>query len=522
MGKPFPSMGLPLSRSFVSTGVIAALIALHAVVASWRLGAPSLWADEACSALFARSSIAEIIRALHEDPGPPLYYLVLKLIRPVGGEDEAVLRLPSVIFSLISTFLVWRLGRRLAGDWAGLCGVLLWITLPTTLWTAREARCYSLLACITIALVLAWLRWLDAPRPQRLAAPILLHVAAMYTHNFGLFFLPAAAVMVFWVKRREAIVPLASVSAVSLLCYLPWLPVLFSQLQTAERSVGWVARAWSPLSPVRSLALFCFGVFRPVYLGLPEFSWIISIPGIGVIATAVIVLARRWPARKALVPALLFAGTYLLAPYAVSWTLRPIDLPGRTDFPVFPVLCAVLGCGAAQLSRLRWVWIGLVVVLGSVWSASILSPERGFSDRETAAQVIRWVTPDDIVICTGLSRPTMEYYLHRQGKIGPKLVSFPPEMGKMGHLEEVLYLRDSALLEQQQIELMRLVREGKQASSRILVILTPRRINDGLIDVLVTIGFREPRHLPTGRIGLSRIGEPCTLMFLEHSDEPKE
>ena len=506
---------LPPSRSIAVAGLLVGLIAAHAIVACWQLGSASLWVDEACSALFARSSVSEIFHTLHEDPGPPLYYLLLKSIRMVAGESEASLRAPSVVFSLVTAMLVWRLGRRLGGDWAGLAGVLLWITSPTTLRMAREARCYSLLACITICLVLAWLRWMDAPHPRKVVAPILLHVAAIYTHNFGLFLLPAAVVMMFRIKGRSAISPLASVLGVSLVCYVPWLPVLLAQLGAAERSIGWVARLWSPLSPVHSIALFCFGAFRPVYLGLPEVTAIIPVIGIVAVAWAAIILAWTWRNQRILVPILLFVGTYLLVPYAVSWILRPIDLPGRTDFPIFPILCSIVGCGVVQLGRLRWLWIGLVVVLGTFWSASVLHPERGYSDREMAAQVTRWAKPDDVVICTGLSRPTMEYYLHPEGKTSPMLVSFPPEIGKMGHLEEAIYLRDRSLLKEQQEDLLRLVRSAKRISSNVLLILTPRPINDGLIDLLVEAGFGHPTDLPTGQIGLSRIGEPCQLVLLE-------
>jgi hypothetical protein len=477
---------------------MVALLVLHAAVASWRLGSDSFWVDEACTALFARSSIAEIFSTLHEDPGPPLYYLLLKAMRAVAGESEAALRAPSVLFSLVTAFLVF-----------------LWITLPTTLRMAREARCYSLLACLTAALILAWLRWMDKPDTRKLLAPVFLHIAAMYTHNFGLFLLPAAVAMVLWVKRGAVIDPLAGAVGASLVCYLPWLPILFAQMATAERSIGWVARVWSPLSPIHSVGLFCFGAFRPVYLGLPEVPTLVPALGIVAVVSAVAILAWAWTDQKALIPILLFAGAYLLVPYAASWIPRPIVLPGRTDFPVFPLLCAIVGCGVVRLGRLRFVWLSLVGVLGAIWSASILYPERGYSDRETAAQIRRWVTADDIAVCTGLSPPTMEYYLRPPGNEGPTLVTFPPEMGKMGHLEEAVYLRDSPLLKEQQEELIRLVRSAKRPFGAVLLILTPRRINDGLIDLLVAAGFGQPKDMPTGRIGLSRIGEPCRLVLLE-------
>ncbi len=497
--------------------LVFGLLAAHVAIASWNLGTRPLWVDEACSALFARSSVPQIIHTLKEDCGMPLHYLLLKGVRSAIGESEAVLRAPSVFFSAAAGLLIWLLGKRLAGDWAGLFGVLMWISSPATIRMAREARCYTLFACLSIGLFFAWHYWADRPSVRRLILPVVLHVLAAYLHNFGLMLFPAAFAMVIWMKGRKAILPLAAVIVVWLILYSPWISVLLMQLGRTQQSIGWVERTWSPLSPLLSLALFGFGAHRPVYLGLPPvWDWV-SMIGVLLVVWPVLLFVWSWRKHSHLLPLLIFVFVYLLVPYAYSWLFRPIDLPGRTDFPVFPLLCVVIGCGVVRMGRFRWFWGALVLLLGVIWSVAFLSPERGYNDRETAALVDRWTDSDDIVICTGLSRPSMEYYLYRSGHDRPDLVSFP-DTTRMGYLEESIYLYDTARLREQHRKLIDRIRESimdRYPDQRILVVLTPRRINDGLIELLEDAGFGQPRDLPSGRIGLSRIDEPCQLVLFQ-------
>jgi len=570
------------SQRPIALWLTLAALFIHAVGTGWNLGVRPLWVDEACSALFARSSAPQIIHTLREDCGMPLHYVLLTGVRSLLGESEAALRAPSVLFSVLTGLLIWWLGRRLAGDWAGFFGVLLWIGSPSVIRMAREARCYTLFAFLTTALFIAWHLWVEKPCARRLIPPILLHTALAYLHNFGLFLFPAAFAMVLWEKGRKGIMPLLGVTAASFVLYLPWVSVLFGQLEQTRESIGWVARTWSPFSPIRSLGLFCYAAFRPVYLGLPSVSEWLSVMGIAVVVWPVLMLLRSRRKYSNLLPVLIFAAIYLLTPYVISWLFRPIELPGRTDFPIFPLLCVVVGCGVVELkfqpppnlpqtsgeenkrvcsvfspkiggdtegvenlithtpptfcrpvkigeesggvdmgtqplSRLSWLWAGIAALLAGAWLLAFVSPERGYNDRETAALIERWTDTDDVVICTGLTRPSMEYYLYKGGKEGPALISFP-DTTRLGYLEESVYLGDAALLKKQREKLIARVRESSAEGSpnaKILVILTPRRINDGLIEFLADAGFGQPRELPTGRVGLSRIGEPCRLVLLE-------
>jgi len=106
----------------------------------------SLWLDEAISANVAKDySYGEIINSFSpSDFHPPLYYLTLKTWTNIFGWSEISLRMPSVIFSLITVYLVYLIG----GIWpATITGLN-----PLLIYYSQEARMYSM---VTMLLTMA-------------------------------------------------------------------------------------------------------------------------------------------------------------------------------------------------------------------------------------------------------------------------------------------------------------------------------------------------------------------------------
>jgi uncharacterized membrane protein len=106
----------------------------------------SLWLDEAISANVAKNySYSEIVSKFSpSDFHPPLYYLMLKSWASVFGYSEVSLRMPSVIFSLVTIYVVYLL----AGEGTALLTGL----NPLLIYYSQEARMYSL---VTMLLMLA-------------------------------------------------------------------------------------------------------------------------------------------------------------------------------------------------------------------------------------------------------------------------------------------------------------------------------------------------------------------------------
>ena len=93
--------------------------ALAAVLGLAALGHRALVVDEASLLAAAQASFSDVVgRAISEDPARAGY---LALLQPVvsHGDSELWLRLPSVIAGIVAATAAYRLGRRLAGRYAG-------------------------------------------------------------------------------------------------------------------------------------------------------------------------------------------------------------------------------------------------------------------------------------------------------------------------------------------------------------------------------------------------------------------
>lgn len=108
----------------------------------------SLWLDEAITAVAVKSDtfVGLITKFSPGDFHPPLYYLFLKLWTNLFGYSEIALRIPSVIFGVLTIFVVYKIGKKLFNEKTGLVAALLIATNPLAIYYSQEARMYSLAA----------------------------------------------------------------------------------------------------------------------------------------------------------------------------------------------------------------------------------------------------------------------------------------------------------------------------------------------------------------------------------------
>lgn len=98
----------------------------------------SLWLDEGVTARTVQHfGLAQIIKDFSpNDFHPPLYYLLMKIWTAVFGYSEVALRMPSIIFSILSGFFIYLLG----GIWAA----AFFIFNPLIVYYSQEARMYMM------------------------------------------------------------------------------------------------------------------------------------------------------------------------------------------------------------------------------------------------------------------------------------------------------------------------------------------------------------------------------------------
>lgn len=193
----------------------------------------SLWLDEAISANVAKNySYSDIITKFSpSDFHPPLFYLTLKAWTSVFGFSEIALRLPSVIFSLLTIYLVFRF----FGFWPS---ILLALN-PLYLYYSQEARMYSLVTLFVFCSFLSF-------KSNKLLLYYLFVFLSLSTFYGSIFFF--AAISLYWLLRRNY-KNFCLYSLAPFLSFLILSPLLLSQYQTSKSMLVSVKNWSSVLGP---------------------------------------------------------------------------------------------------------------------------------------------------------------------------------------------------------------------------------------------------------------------------------
>ena len=148
----------------------------------------SLWLDEAISANVVKnySYTGIVTKFSPSDFHPPLYYLTLKAWTSVFGYSEISLRLPSVIFSLITIYLVFRF----VGFWPS----LLLAFNPLYLYYSQEARMYSMVTLLVFCAFLAF-------KSNKLLIYYLFTFLSLSTFYASIFFF--TAISLYWLFQKK-------------------------------------------------------------------------------------------------------------------------------------------------------------------------------------------------------------------------------------------------------------------------------------------------------------------------------
>jgi mannosyltransferase len=433
-----------------------------------RLGAQSLWYDEAVTAQVASQGIAELTRWTADDIQPPLYYYVTAAWTRLQGRGEWALRFPSLAAGVLIVPALWVLGRRLfgrdrEGQLAALAGAGLAAVSPLYLYYSQEARMYTQLTLLGVLSGYALLRGMAAEQLRsRLVwwgGFVLSGAAMLYTHYFGAFLLLAYGVwfLIAWgtaaaraVNRTRAwgVLCCAALAfpAIGVL-YLPWLPAMLTRYRV-DRSYWQGALKLG--EALRHVAIsFTTGAPETML----ETDAIRLLPWFGLLfAAAVIVLVARgrgdrshsreqgsWVGDKSPYYALGYLLVTLLVPImGVLWVAsRTPKFNARYLMLASPsyllILAGSIGAllggqrvsgarlapaGARRTRTALGVLVGLAAVLFLV-GAAVVSIHNWFGDpaftkaqwREVAAAIRARKAPDEaVLLVSGHAWPAWEYY----------------------------------------------------------------------------------------------------------------
>lgn len=182
----------------------------------------SLWLDEATSALVSNMSLNEFFsRFIPFDFHPPLYYLSLNFWIKIFGNSEISLRMPSVIFGVLTVYVVYLISSNLKFKNKYLASLLL-ATSGLHVYYSQEARMYSLATLLVSVIIYLYLKrsWLMLS----VTLPVL-----FLSDYLSILIVPVLFVYILINDSKNVTKFLSSVS-ILILTILAWMPIFAQQL----------------------------------------------------------------------------------------------------------------------------------------------------------------------------------------------------------------------------------------------------------------------------------------------------
>lgn len=198
----------------------------------------SFWLDEAISALIASKPFPSQWTEIFGDFQPPLYYIFLHFYMQIPVLGEWFLRLPSVLFGLLTILAVYKFTKDLFDKKTAVIASLLLSVSQFHIYYSQELRMYSSFGLLSMLSLWFFYR-------QKWLLLTMINLMGIYTsYMYFLLVVPQGIWLIYrhWRKVRIWFNWFLSIFLPTLLFY-PWLPNLFKQFQSGRNLLielpGW-------------------------------------------------------------------------------------------------------------------------------------------------------------------------------------------------------------------------------------------------------------------------------------------
>jgi hypothetical protein len=486
-------LSLPIPERFFGFLFIAAIIALSVFFRMYHIATNDMWVDEANTVLNAEKDLSGIISSVRPDGSPPLYHFMLHYWMAFFGQTETAVRSLSALFGVLLVVSLFFVGRKLFSLRTGVYAALISAMAPIQIMYSQQVRMYSLLPLTSLVSMYFLVRYIQDGTVNQIFWYAVSTVACMFTHHYGLMLLSAQAILVVCFGRLRKKLMLSLVITGSILLRFPlWMPILLRRFSSTDGTgyYSWMNSFWDKYgfwgSLLKSLQSFSPGGAQPPYVPLNALSWQPVLP---VVLSAFLLLVGLSPLirrkqgsatnRISTVWLLVYGLIPLFAVGIYSIIFSPIYLAGRCDQLVFPAFCLLLAAGISNTKPSIFQYALVIVV--ALFSLKTLDgyyeSNPTFGDKEIAESIRQNLSPGDAVLCTSLTRASLEYYL-RDKKSELTFFSYPPSNARhLAHQNLVTPLKHPEKLISEVEFLEKEIRYRDSGSGRFFLVYVPNRVN---------------------------------------------
>ncbi len=183
--------------------ILTAILFLGAVLRFYRLNSIGLWFDEIMTVYRSNSDLGRVIASTTDTHFPPGYYLMMLGWLKLVGLSDFTLRVPSVIFSILSIYYVYRLAKEMFGEKIGLCAAFFVSISAYDINYAQDAKMYSICWCFATASLFYLLRYTRTEHKGNLIAYFFINLVSIYTSYLTFLFLAFQFLLFFSLTPRR-------------------------------------------------------------------------------------------------------------------------------------------------------------------------------------------------------------------------------------------------------------------------------------------------------------------------------
>ncbi|MFX0202078.1 MAG: glycosyltransferase family 39 protein [Candidatus Hodarchaeota archaeon] len=259
--------------------ILLAILFLGLFLRIYDLGNESIWVDEGISIRLAHLKPFQIIEDRASNIHPPLYFVILHYWVNLFGDSEFSTRFLSVIFGLLTIFMICKVGGLVFDKEVGILSSLLLGLSVFHIHYSQETRSYSLMALLTLLSIYFFVKLLEKRSLVVAIGYILSSILLMYTHLFGLFIIVAQNIyLVTLFLLSSEVYKLGFkrwilLQGILIVLFIPWIRILISQVLVVQSGF------WIPAPSIRSIIASFLEysgsvLLLPCFLILSSFSMI--------------------------------------------------------------------------------------------------------------------------------------------------------------------------------------------------------------------------------------------------------
>ena len=259
---PIFSLEFFTKKSTILAGILILAIALRL----YHYVANPLWIDECWTLYVSQHSWIEIPFL---DVHPPIHYWLVKIVTMAFGVSEAVVRMPALIFGIISVAVIYFFTVEFTGsEWAGLVAAGLLAVSRDAVFHAQDARSYTIWITVFMLFAIAYFRAIRTPENRNLwIITGALAGLCMWVHYWSIFPLAIMGLYAMW-RCRKQIKSMVYGFVVFIGLFIPLVPIFIRGI-TIKSNEGWtifhpwnviLQNTWLEFSNYDTVLAIMFGI----------------------------------------------------------------------------------------------------------------------------------------------------------------------------------------------------------------------------------------------------------------------